>query len=684
MKASLKWIKDYVRVNANPEELARVLTMSGLHVASVGKSGSDWVLEFEITSNRSDCLCILGISREIAAITGGTLNAPKELLSAGGSGKKRRPVSLPAGTGIKVRVDDRDLCPRYTARVIRGVRVGGASLFIRERLESVGLRPVNNIVDITNFLLMETGQPMHAFDLDKINGEAVIRKAKKGETIKIIDGALVTLEAGMLVIADSGGPIAVAGVMGGADTEVDAGTKNILLESAFFDPVSVRRTSRKLGLSTESSYRFERRVDMGMIACASKRAAAMICLAAGGTAGETIDIGGKEDAPKEIVFNIGRTADVLGMDIPAARQKKILKTLGFGIKGNGPVLKVTAPRPRKDINQEVDVIEEIVRVFGYDRIPETLPGIIGNTVLMDTEGVVRDHAREALVSMGFEEIISYNLISEEAAGFFNTDREKEVRLINPLSKELEIMSETLIAGMLKCMSWNINRKNTSLKLFETGKVYKRVGSGYSEAASLCVGMTGAAHDDWVSGTRQTTFFDLKGVLEALFAKLGVRDVKFKPASDPLFSACASVTCRGRKLGIAGKPGSRIMKYIDLSADVFVAELYMDEITGLAVTEKRFEAIPKYPSVFRDISMVAAADTPAGDVAGCVREAAGGIARKVELADVYKGEQIPEGKAGFLYRVEYMDPAATLTDRVVDEAHNRARDALKARFGVVFR
>ncbi|NQT22060.1 MAG: phenylalanine--tRNA ligase subunit beta, partial [Candidatus Omnitrophica bacterium] len=442
MKASLSWLKDYVDIKLPADNLANILTMAGIPAEHVEKVGNDWCLEFEITANRSDCLSIIGIAREIAAITGKKLKLPKDLKRM--AGKKAL-----SSQRLQINIKDKKLCPRYTGRIITGIKVVPSPKWMQEKLVSVGLRPVNNIVDITNFLLMETGQPMHAFDLDKIKGNIEIRKALKGETIKTIDGINQTLEEGMLLIADDKSPIAVAGVMGGIDTEVSRETKNILLESAYFDPISVRRTSRKLKLASESSYRFERKVDFEMVMPASDRAALMINTLAGGKIGKLIDSGSKAVSPISIKFNPEKANVLLGLDIPLKKQKDILKSLDFGVQGKKNILKVKVPSFRRDISQEVDITEEIVRIYGYDKISLTIPKMVGHSKLTDKSDIVKAEIRKYLSSMGLNEIITYNLISEEMLKGFSTGESSIVRLVNPLSREQGILTESLIPGILK-------------------------------------------------------------------------------------------------------------------------------------------------------------------------------------------------------------------------------------------
>jgi len=681
MKASLKWLGEYVKIKMRPEDLAETLTMAGVHVASLEKIGDDYVFEFEITSNRNDCLSMIGIAREIAAITGNKLKIPKDLSSALKKGKKKT-----SRGNIKIEVKNKNLCPRYTDRVIRNLKVGPSPEWLKERLKAIGLRPVNNVVDITNFLLIETGQPMHAFDLDKINGKVIIRKAEKSETIKTIDGSTRMLEKDMLLITDSKTPIAIAGVMGGLDAEVSSATKNILLESAWFDSISVRRTARKLGISTESSYRFERKIDKSMVLPASIRAAHMIQELAGGEIGELIDTGTKKDVLKTIKVDPEKVNKVLGIKIPLKRQKDILQSLGCLIKKKGKSLEVKIPIRRQDISQEVDVTEEIARIYGYNRIPDTIPAIIGNTSLMDKESIVKRESRKILSSMGLNEIMTYNLVPENLLDAFQIEKDDVARVQNPLSQEQEVLTQTLLLGMLKAIAWNINRKNKNLSLYEIGKTYiHREKSAYDEELKLSIALTGIFSDNWLSGRRKVTFFDLKGILETFLGKLGIYNVDFRPKSDtPDFSAAAQIECSGKLIGVLGKLDKRVLDHFDIQEEVYAAEISLAKIIEIAKIDKQFKPIPRFPSVVRDISLLLENDVIADNIVQCVRSADSGLVKKISLVDIYKGKQIPPGKKGLLYRIEYRDDSKTLTDKEVEELHSKIKNSLVSKLGASFR
>ncbi|MBN1526547.1 MAG: phenylalanine--tRNA ligase subunit beta [Candidatus Omnitrophica bacterium] len=679
MRVSYNWLKEYVDIRLAPEKLAELLTMSGLTVESLQPLGADHIFEIEVTSNRPDWLSVIGIAREVAAICGSRLKLPAIV-----------PVrSQDAKGGARIIVDDRKLCPRYTGRVIRNVKIGESPHWLKAKLEAMGLRPVNNAVDITNFCLFETGEPMHVFDLDKVaGGTIIVRRAKKGEKIFTIDGVERALDDPALVIADREKPIAIAGVMGGADTEVTASTKNILLEAAYFDPVSVRRTSRKLGISTESSYRFERKVDLDSIASSSDRATALIAELCGGAAGELFDVGEKARPEKTAHLRYERLNSLLGLHIEPPKAAAILRSLGLETKGSSrDAITAKIPSFRYDLDAETDLIEEISRIYGYDRIPQTIPVVVEQPIRVPSSIVIGDKIRDILAGFGLDEIMTYSLLgrrSLEAAGVGTGDA---VEIKNPLSNEQEVMRQTLIPGMLNAVRWNINRKNKDLKLFELGKVYiKRHDGGFNEHISLSIGLAGQASAGWLEGARQESFFDVKGIAESLLAELGISDVSFRPAQSPFLSAgaAASLESEGKTIGILGQVKASVLSEFDIKEKVYVLELSADELFSRARLEKTFSEIPRYPSVVRDISLIADAAAHNEDLLSAVRAAGSPLLKEAQLIDRYIGSQIPDGKVSLTYRIEYQDPTRTLEDKDITPVHARILQELERRFGAKLR
>ena len=680
MRISYDWLKNYVNVKVSPEKLAEILTMAGFPVESVGKSGSDHILEIEVTSNRPDCLSLIGIAREVSALTGAKLKIPPI------TDKPR--INRQTGTQIKVKVDDKKLCPRYTARVIRNVKVGGSPEWLKPKLETMGLRSVNNIVDITNFCLFETGEPMHAFDLDKIDGGVIVRRARKGEKITTIDGVARPLDGSTLVIADSTRPIAIAGVMGALNTEVTSSTRNILLESAFFDPVSVRRTSRSLGLSTESSYRFERRADPANILYSSDRASGLIVGTAGGAIGELVDIGDKAPPRKEVTLRHSRCNNILGVEIAPSKIKAILSSLGMRAESlSKDKVKLEIPSFRNDLQREIDLIEEVARIYGYGKIPLAIPDIPDQPARIPSGVAAGKRIRAALTGLGFDEIITYSLLSKrEVAAAGVSGKDEIIEIENPLSAEQEVMRPSLIAGMLDSMLWNLNRKNKDLKLFELGNIYIKETTGkFSERMHLSIGMTGEARSNWAEGSRESGFFDLKGAVETLFLELGIEKFSFKRAKHGLFSASsASIEAAGEAIGMLGAIDKKTLANFDIKDAVYYCELCAGALLKHAAVEKRFKELPKYPSVSRDISIVVGIEAANADIIASIKDSASAILKGVKLIDRYAGRQVPDGKISLTYRLEYHDSAKTLEEKDVSAAHATVIAALESKFGAKLR
>ncbi len=684
MKASYSWLKEYVDVKLDPEKLAGLLTMAGVSVVSCKKISGDYIFEFEITANRPDCLSVIGIAREAAALLGKKLKLPRELTSGPPPQINKR--MDPAGK-VHITIKDLELCPRYTARVIKNIEVKQSPDWIRERLISVGLRPVNNVVDITNFVLFETGQPLHAFDLDKLEGGICVRRAGRGERIITIDNIPRTLAEGTLVIADEDGPVAIAGVMGGVKTEVTRLTKKILLESAFFNPVSVRRTSRALGISSESSYRFERRTDNGMLLGASRRASALICATAGGEIKALTDLGRKNVHSKIIKFDPEKAGSVLGISLKKSRAGGILKSLGFSVKDNKGSMSVARPSFREDIKSEIDITEEIARIYGYENIPLTIPGIVGNTKIKDLGNILEEKIKQTLMRTGLDEIITYGLIKKNSVNGLGFGEEEIIALRNPLSIDQEIMRPSMLPGMLGVVSYNLNRKAKRLSLFEAGKIYREKNGRHTEEPVLSACLCGIRKENWKDGKREFDFFDIKGVFERLLSELAINGASFKKSEIEGFdkNAASDIEHNGKIIARLGEVDKKICGSFDIEKKVFYGELYMKLLLKEAkFLERRYKPLSKYPSVTRDISVILDANIASSDVIDTIKETGRPLVKYASLADCYSGKQIPEGKRGLLYRIEYRSDEKTLQDAEVDRLHAEIKSALTSKLGISFR
>jgi phenylalanyl-tRNA synthetase beta chain len=679
MKLSYNWIKEYVDTDASPEELAQKLTMSGSEVGSVENSAGDSIMDLEITSNRPDCLNMIGLAREVSAVFGRELKLPDMALGRADTGSKSCPV--------RCEVEDKKLCPRYTVRVITGTSVKPSGKWIQERISSVGLRPVNNIVDITNFCLMETGQPLHAFDLDRIKGgKIVVRRAKKGEKMITIDDVERELEPDMLVIADAERAIAIAGVMGGKDTEVSSSTKNVLIESAYFDPASIRKTSRALGLISDSSYRFERGVDKGMVRPSSDRASALITSEAGGTAGTFYDQSSIEESRREISLEAEKPGRLLGVELSAGEIKDILGRLGMGTGAvkDGRIM-VTVPSFREDVRAEEDLIEEIARIYGYDRIPEGMPKFVPEITRRSDARKVAERVRRSLAASGLNEIMSYSLISAQAAGAFPAIIKSPVKLMNPLSAEQEFLTPHLVDGMLKAVVWNINRGNKDLAFFEMGKIYYRSGgkTAFGETAAVSLGLTGDISKNWKDGAKKADIYVLKGVLETMARVLRV-PCDVLPATIEGFIDAGTVMLAGKEAGFIGKVDAALLPDYGLEQDVFISQIKIEDLTDKVCLTPEYSPIPRFPVSSRDISVLCDKSLPAGKIKEAIQSAGESIVAAVDITDMYEGEQIPPGKKSVTVSITYGLDSRTLTDDEIAAAHSRIKDTLAAKLGVTFR
>jgi len=668
MKIPFNWLKDYVDIGSmSPEDVAQRLTIVGLEVVLIEEIAGDTVFDIEVTPNRPDCLSVLGIAREVSAALNKRLKPPK-------------PKSIKTGNAERpsIVIKDNKLCPRYTARIIRGVKVAPSEKWLADRIKAMGLRPVNNIVDITNYCLFELGQPTHAFDYDKLKGGITVRRAHNKEEMTTIDDKKRTLDPDMLVIADEEKPIALGGVMGSKDTEVTEETTNILFESAYFDPVSIRRTSRRLGLISESSYRFERSVDMGAVTDASDRAAGLIMELCGGKAGALKNVGEKDPKQTKIYLRPERLKALLGLDISDSAVKKIVKSLGLKIETSGKkAIAVSVPSFRQDLKAEVDLIEEVVRIYGYDKLPSTMPKLVGHPRRIEPARRLRNIARETLVSLGADEVITYSLISKDdlKSAEFSVGGDVIV-LKNPLSIEQEIMRTTLVPGVLHVVSWNLNRGVKDVRIFELGKVYSAKAGGYREQDSLSVVFAGERPYSR-RPKEEPLLFGIKGMLEALFEKLCVTGVLFKPGPlPPLFTAAGGVIeVSGKEIGFLGKVKKGILNKFDIKTDVVLCELSLEKLFSHVKFEKRFHEMPKFPSAKRDISIIVQKNVPYQRIVSVISETGGELVSNVELFDQYFGMQIPKGSRGLSYSIEYRAGDRTLTDEEVNGLHAKICDAL---------
>lgn len=673
MKLSYEWLKELVPVTLSCEEVAEKLTMSGSEVEKIEAVGSEKVMDLEITTNRPDCLSMLGLAREVSALTGVRLAF------------KDKEISSEDKFAYPCEVKEPSLCPRYTARAIKSVNVKSAPEKIVTRLKSLGMRSVNNVVDVTNYCLMETGQPMHAFDMDRIEGgKLIVRLARKKEKIVTIDGVERELDESVLVIADAKRPVAIAGIMGGKDTEVTERTKNVVLESAYFDPNRIRQTARKLALSSDSSYRFERGVDKGAVLRYADIAASLIAEDTGGKICEVTDIAQPLRARPEIEFSAEDLIRYAGTEIPEGEALKILKLLGMDVNEKTPSrAKVTAPTFREDITRQADLIEEVMRIYGYDKIPAEVKKFIPAPSRKDRPRRVKDRIRALLPRLGMTEIVTYSLVSDGEARLMGGTGEL-VRLANPISEERSTLTPDLTAGMLGVIRHNVNRKNPDLALFEIGKSYSKGSKAYLEKERLSLALTGKYIDNWVDGRKEAGFYHLKGVIEELLQRIAV-PCSFITCEHEAFDQIAKLEVNKKgEAGFIGKLSARLLEEYGLEQEVVYAELALDKIGPVAELKRRYTPVDRFPSSKRDISVLADEELPGGKVKDVITASGGPLLKASTFVDIYRGEQIPPGKKSLTFSLEYGLSERTLTEEEVEKAHAGVKEAIKRSLSVSFR
>lgn len=692
MLIPMEWLKQYVDLPEDVEALADRLTLTGNEIEGIRQSASGPVLELKLTPNRADMLAIRGAGREVAALYERPFRDVPPGLDARGAPE----------SGVQVEVLDRDLCPRYIGRVIRGVRIGASPEWLRKRLEAVGLRSISNVVDVTNYVMLEMGQPLHAFDLDLLaESRIVVRRARPGETLKTIDGTEVKLDPDMLVIADGRRPVALAGIMGGQETEVSAGTRNILLEAACFDRVSVRRTRKRAGVASDSAYRFERGVDPNGVRRAADRAAALIAELAGGTVSETVfDVYPSPIPPRTIRFRPERCRALLGEEVSDADAERFLTRLGLEVERESPdSWRVTAPTYRGDLEIEEDLIEEVGRLHGYDRLPETLPsGVSGAGRRSAQEELVRK-VRELLTAQGMYEAVASTLISGALLGQMRLEHSpawpalecgepQPVRLRNARSEEFDTLRPSLLPGLLLACQHNLRHRMRDIHLFEAGYAHRSVGHAPEDRLMVAGLMLGSRWSEaWNADEKLAAdFYAAKGAVEALVQGLGSGSLAAAGAEHPAFhpGRAALLGLDGEPLGIVGELHPEVAAQLDLPRGVYLFEVDGEALLRLASSERRYAAPDRYPRLVRDIAVVVDQTTPSAEIERVLREELGDWERSVRLFDVYSGKPLPEGRVSLAYSLELGAADRTLTDEDVEPRLERARERLRKEFGAEFR
>jgi phenylalanyl-tRNA synthetase beta chain len=692
MNISYNWLRELTGVTLEPREMAEALTRLGLAVEVVHEALDDFVLEIDLTSNRPDCLSHLGVAREVAAAVGGRVLLDEAQPSR---------MEGRAGSFTAVEILDADLCPRYSARVVRGVTIKPSPDWLVKRLEAIGQRPINNVADITNYVLHEQGQPLHAFDLAKLTeNRIVVRRSAEGEKLRTLDGVERELDTEMLVIADAVRPVAVAGVMGGEDSEISIATRDVLIESAYFNPASVRRTSKLLGLHTEASHRFERGVDYEGVLRAQQRCVALICELAGGTATEdAIDVYPKRMSQPIVSLRPERVKRLTGLDVAPAESRRILLALGFAEKStegsSEAAMTFVAPTWRVDIEREEDLVEEVARHTGYENITTELPAsnIAGEYQPSERR---RRALRRALVASGFNEAISFSFIEaahdervEYLPNFVQGD-ESEARFItlrNPIIEGVTRMRPTLLSGMLDAVRTNFNQGTRDVRLFETGRIFAanpERGQLPLEREAFALVATGMALEEGrAGGARELDFYDLKGALEAAVEAMNLKPLRFEASEVKHLrdgQAALVMTNDGRAIGSIGRLDESVAALYKFRQPVYIAEVDLSALLELEELPVLYAPLARYPSIVRDVSLLVGRRVTLAEMLERIRDERLENCRDAKLVDVYEGASLPEGKRSVTLRIEYRAMERTLRDEEVDEMHARLVQALEEKFG----
>jgi phenylalanyl-tRNA synthetase beta chain len=695
MKVPLSWIREFVDVTASAEEIGALMGLRGLPLESLEAHGDDVVLDFEVTANRPDCMSVIGIAREIAT----AYELPLRLEGDGFSRRRdatAKAVALQTNGKVPITIDEPELCGRYVGATA-DVTIGPSPQWMQDRLSMCGVRPISNIVDITNYVMLELGQPMHAFDLDKMRqGKVIVRRAKPGEKMTTLDGKARVLSNDMLVIADAECAEDIGGVMGGAASEITSATRRLVFEAAYFFPSQIRSTSKKLGLKTEASMRFERGADRTAPPRAMARALQLLeQIGAGKPTGDATDNFPTPDQPKTMRLERERIGGLLGMEVPDEAVERILTSLGFETRSASAKASTSAkatvdrtadnpraggweviPPPwRVDMHRQVDLIEEVGRHYGFEHLPTTFPGVEQAPPPSDPR-IARDRrARTALLGMGFSEAITLAFIQAQAAEPFLSGA--AVALANPLSELFSVMRPSLLPGIIDALSHNRRHGRADVRLFEIGTRFSRDG----ETRGAGFGWTGlATPDHWSGARRPVDFSDIKGVVEQLAAVFQVTPT-FAEAERPYLVAgrTAALIVNGRAIGVFGQLAPSIAEARDLPAtdEIYAGEIDLDALSAASPADTlRAATLPRYPSVVRDISILVSDVLSAETVRGTIRSAAPDTLIQVREFDRYQGKGIPDGKVSLSYRLTFQSPERTLTDDEVSAAMTKIVVALK--------
>lgn len=678
MKVSYNWLKDYCKHSLSIKELCEALTNVGLVVDEATPVGDDYCMEMEVTSNRPDCLGMIGVAREVAAIVRGGLVIPDVQYET---------IDEDINGITSVTIEDEELCRRYTARIIKNVNVGPSPEWLQERIKTIGLRPVNNIVDITNFVLMECGQPLHAFDFDKLEGRRIIvRRAVNGEKMEAIDGTQCTLSPDLLMIADSKNPVAIAGIMGGKDSEVSGSTTNILLESAFFEPRNVRRSSRKLGIFSDSSYRFERRVGPECVDWASRRAAKLFQELAGGRIVEgVIDKNSLKAKDSNVTLRLPRLNSLLGIHVEKDVAKDILERLQFKtISETETSLNVSVPAFRADVYREIDLIEEISRIHGYDKIPTKCN--VGIKITRESKyDIVVEKVKNIMSGLGFNEIVTDSIVDSSHNQYDGLwSKNSSLKISNPLRSGEDLLRKTLILNLLKVKKHNQNYGTDITQLYELSRIFLPSGNGEmpEEKECLCI-----LRDKKDGGHNDDTFRSLKGAIESILKHLRINHtLEISPCESDLFNPGKSATLKlkNKVFGYIGELSKGAAKGYDFKTTPCITELDFNLLVTMSNLKNTFQKLPSFPTMARDLAIVSNENVTWTDIKGCIESQKTDYLNDIEFFDIYRGKQIEKGKKSTAFKLIFQAADRTLKSEEVDVLQEGILKNLNDKLGAVLR
>jgi len=679
MKISLAWIREFVAVDLPRQDLVDKLTMIGLVADTVEERGGDAVLDLETYANRPDTLGHLGVAREIGAMLGLPLIEKSWPL-----------VELAQATAeiADVQISNETLCPRYCGLVVRDVPVGPSPDWLTQRLEAVGLRPINNIVDVSNYVLFATAQPIHTFDFGKIGGgRIIVRKAKRGETLVDLDGRTLELETDMLVIADESRPVALAGVIGGQASGITDATRDVFIESATFDPVSIRKTAKKFGLSTDASYRFERGADVGFAPQAALMVASLLTQMGGQASRGLIDVYPRPHKPKSLRLRLRRIADLLGVDVPEAFVEEVLGRLGFRLETTHKgVWRVEVPTFRVDVGREADLIEEVARFYGYDRIPSAFTPVDFFDLNVNRKRERLAKIRQTLLGQGLDEVINWSFADpeQEAAAASGL---QPVAVQNPISNQASVLRTTLIPGLLENVAWNLNRGLEGVHVFELGNVHFWEGDKPREELRLGLLSTGLLPGaGWASPSTETDFYVLKGAFEALAEALRLEPVAFEEKAHPPFEAgrALALKVKGQEVGCLGVLRAALTAVFSVDRTVYAAEIDLAAMFGKTPKPFQVSPVPKFPGAIRDLSFLLDRGVSYQEVARVVAKLNLPLLEGFDLRDRFSGPSIPADKVSLTVRLRFRHPQRTLVAEEVDRVEQEITGHLKTALNIQLR